>query len=62
MVMPQGYIAGSGTQPKEVNDKILIVGAGFPARISQNKEIFSSPQRDGMRPLQTLSGYFYVLL
>lgn len=23
VVMPQGYIAGGGTQPKEVNDKIL---------------------------------------
>lgn len=35
LVMPQGYIAGGGTQPKEVNDKILSEAAPRIKAISE---------------------------
>lgn len=51
VVMPQGYIAGGGTQPKEVNDKILADAepriTEIAGRIRDNKPL--SDEKPGSR-------------
>lgn len=47
VVMPQGYIAGGGTQPKEVNDKILAEAAPKIEKIAEtvrDKQILPKEQ------------------
>lgn len=65
VVMPQGYIAGGGTQPKEVNDKVLKEAEPKIVKIAETiraKQILSKEQQGKAIMSKLLNPIMYSMM